>query len=164
MKIGFKVATMNITLLILSIGNVLAFQSSKIDGIHDPLGLFCGSQNCYDILNITRNHGSCVSDSEIELAYTKIKRKYRHCSTEYKNVQKANFILTKNATKFSYDNYLDNPSEYKKASANVRVINWPSYADILLLTLQTLLLFSYVICVSLWILMEPTTGTCNSSS
>eukprot|EP00118_Oscarella_pearsei_P028259 m.1779 g.1779 ORF g.1779 m.1779 type:complete len:329 (+) comp7831_c0_seq1:46-1032(+) len=78
-------------------------------------GLYCGKENCYDVLEITRD----VSKSELGKAYRRLARKYhpdrnKAPKAEEKFFQIANAyeILKDEEARRDYDYMLDNPEEY----------------------------------------------------
>ncbi|XP_064635088.1 dnaJ homolog subfamily C member 25 homolog [Lineus longissimus] len=81
-------------------------------------GIYCGKENCYDVLGMTRDN----SKSEIMKAYRKLARKWhpdRHKTEEAKNEAAAKFQTIANAyeilkdqdSRSEYDYMLDNPEE-----------------------------------------------------
>ncbi|CAM2713905.1 unnamed protein product [Rotaria socialis] len=82
-------------------------------------GLYCGSENCYDLLNVTRT----ASRQEIAKAYRALARKYhpdmakvasdKQLYTEkFRAFANAYEILKDEETRTDYDRMLDNPDEY----------------------------------------------------
>ncbi|XP_055384798.1 dnaJ homolog subfamily C member 25 homolog [Condylostylus longicornis] len=81
--------------------------------------IYCGKENCYDILGVTRDS----TKQEIAKAYRLLARKYHpdlHQGVEAKKVAEEQFkliatayeILKDEGSKADYDNMLDNPEEY----------------------------------------------------
>lgn len=82
-------------------------------------GIYCGKENCYDVLGVTRSS----TRSEIAKAYRKLARKYHpdmyrdaeakaEAETKFKSVATAYEILKDEESKTDYDYMLDNPEEY----------------------------------------------------
>ena len=82
-------------------------------------GLYCGKQNCYDVLGVTRDN----TKSEIAKAYRLLARKYhpdlhrteeakKEAETQFKLIATAYEILKDDDSRNDYDYMLDNPDEY----------------------------------------------------
>lgn len=82
-------------------------------------GIYCGKENCYDVLGVTRTS----TRTEIAKAYRKLARKYhpdmyrdpadkKEAETKFKAVATAYEILKEDESKTDYDYMLDNPQEY----------------------------------------------------
>ncbi|VEN44740.1 unnamed protein product [Callosobruchus maculatus] len=82
-------------------------------------GLYCGRENCYDVLNVTRD----ATKSEISKSYRQLARRYHpdlHRSAEakeqaaekFKIIANAYEILKDDESRNDYDYMLDNPDEY----------------------------------------------------
>nr|CAI5857689.1 unnamed protein product [Callosobruchus analis] len=82
-------------------------------------GLYCGRENCYDVLNVTRD----ASKSEISKSYRQLARQFHpdlHRSAEakeqaaerFKIIASAYEILKDDDSRNDYDYMLDNPDEY----------------------------------------------------
>lgn len=82
-------------------------------------GLYCGKNNCYDVLGVTRE----ASKSEIAKNYRKLAKQYHpdlHRDQEAKEIAAENFktvatayeILKDDESRADYDYMLDNPDEY----------------------------------------------------
>jgi len=82
-------------------------------------GIYCGRENCYEILGVTR----FSTKQEIARAYRLLARKYHpdlHHGEEAKKVAEEKFktvatayeVLKDEGSKIDYDNMLDNPEEY----------------------------------------------------
>ncbi|XP_044740503.1 dnaJ homolog subfamily C member 25 homolog [Chrysoperla carnea] len=82
-------------------------------------GLYCGKENCYDVLGVTRES----TKSEISKNYRQLARKYHpdlHRTEEAKSIAEEQFkkiatayeILKDEETRTDYDYMLDNPDEY----------------------------------------------------
>jgi DnaJ family protein C protein 25 len=81
-------------------------------------GLYCGRENCYDLLNVTRQ----ANKQEIVKAYRALAKKYHPDmakTTEAKEIHTERFrgfanayeILKDEETRADYDRMLDNPDE-----------------------------------------------------
>ncbi|CAG0886634.1 unnamed protein product [Cyprideis torosa] len=82
-------------------------------------GLYCGLENCYDVLGVTRDH----SRKEIAKAYRQLARKHhpdRQSAPEaklaaeetFRRIANAYEILNDDDTRKDYDYLLDNPEEF----------------------------------------------------
>jgi len=82
-------------------------------------GLYCGKENCYDVLGITRE----ASKNEIGRNYRQLARKYHpdlhrdpqakiEAEEQFKLVANAYEILKDDESRTDYDYMLDNPEEY----------------------------------------------------
>lgn len=82
-------------------------------------GLYCGKNNCYDVLGVTRH----ATKNEIAKSYRKLAKQYHpdlHRDKEAKEVAAENFkavatayeILKDDESRTDYDYMLDNPNEY----------------------------------------------------
>ncbi|XP_013793937.1 dnaJ homolog subfamily C member 25 homolog [Limulus polyphemus] len=89
-----------------------------IHGFMELEGLYCGKENCYDVLGVPRES----SKSDIARAYRRLARKYHpdmHRSTEAKKKAEERFtqlatayeILRDEESRADYDYMLDNPDE-----------------------------------------------------
>lgn len=97
---------------------ILVLSASCVQGkreIEDPFNIFCGSEDCYDILNLTR---ADYSPKEIKKAYRKLALEYHPDKLKYKDVDsdalfvsiaKAAEVLGDREQKELYDYYLDHP-------------------------------------------------------
>ncbi|XP_065352035.1 dnaJ homolog subfamily C member 25 homolog [Cloeon dipterum] len=93
---------------------------AAIDGASAMVeGLYCGKENCYDVLGITRDS----TKSEISKAYRQLARKYHpdmHKAQEakaaaeikFKEIATAYEILKDSESRADYDYMLDHPEEY----------------------------------------------------
>ncbi|KAJ6638974.1 DnaJ like subfamily C member 25 like [Pseudolycoriella hygida] len=82
-------------------------------------GLYCGKQNCYDVLSVNRDS----SRSEISKSYRQLAKKYhpdvhhnieakREAEIKFKEIATAYEILRDEESRSDYDYMLDNPQEY----------------------------------------------------
>jgi DnaJ homolog subfamily C member 25 len=98
-----------VTVLIVLIGH-FPFQASA----HLMTGLYCGEENCYDVLNVTRDS----SKSEISKNYRNYARKLHPDNqatgdeTAFKRVATAYEVLKDDEARKDYDYMLDHPEAY----------------------------------------------------
>lgn len=82
-------------------------------------GIYCGKQNCYDVLEVTRDS----TKSELSKSYRKLARKYHPdmhrdkdakavAEEQFKSLANAYEILKDDESRIDYDYMLDNPDEY----------------------------------------------------
>lgn len=82
-------------------------------------GLYCGNENCYDVLNVTRAN----TKSEISKNYRQLARKYhpdvhkgedakKEAEEQFKRIATAYEILKDEEARNDYDYMLDNPDQY----------------------------------------------------
>lgn len=77
-------------------------------------GLYCGAENCYDVLNVTRES----TKSEISKIYRQVARKFHPDNQQtgdedqFKKIANAYEILKDEEARKDYDYMLDNPSAY----------------------------------------------------
>merc|ERR1712154_18489 len=82
-------------------------------------GLYCGEENCYDILGVTRES----TKNEVQKSYRKLAKKWhpdRHkteadkekATKMFQKLANAYEILTDEEQRNDYDYMLDNPDEY----------------------------------------------------
>lgn len=82
-------------------------------------GLYCGKENCYDVLEVTRE----ATKSEIAKNYRRLARQYHpdvhrtpeakeNAEVQFKRVANAYEILKDEESRTDYDYMLDNPDEY----------------------------------------------------
>lgn len=81
--------------------------------IEDPFNIFCGSTDCYDVLNLTR---ADTNVKEIKKAYRKLslqyhpdKNKEETAEAVFLAIAKASEVLSDPEQKELYDYYLDHP-------------------------------------------------------
>ncbi|CAF1140633.1 unnamed protein product [Rotaria sordida] len=99
---------------------VIIFQNLFIINVHSLIdGLYCGKENCYDLLNVTR----AANKQEIIKAYRGLAKKYhpdmaktltdKEIYTEkFRAFANAYEILKDEETRADYDRMLDNPDQY----------------------------------------------------
>lgn len=90
--------------------------ASVVEGkrdIDDPFNIFCGSIDCYDVLNLTREDASF---RDIKKAYRKLSLQYHpdknsgaEAEAMFLNISKAAEVLSDVEQKELYDYYLDHP-------------------------------------------------------
>lgn len=77
-------------------------------------GLYCGEENCYDVLGVTRDS----TKAEISRSYRPLAKKYHPDNretgdvTQFKRIANAYEILKDEEARKDYDYMLDNPSAY----------------------------------------------------
>lgn len=96
---------------------------SSVDGkIWDPLNVFCGSRNCYDVLEVERS----ANITEISKSYRKLSRsvhpdkvavgmsaeKKANQTEQFRLIAKAYEVLKGNESRPNFDYYLDHPRDY----------------------------------------------------
>jgi curved DNA-binding protein CbpA len=96
--------------------------------IFDPMNIFCGSHNCYDVLTIKRN----ATHKQIRRAYRRLSLEYHPDKSVHKNatevfrlISKAYEVLDGNETRANFDYYLDHPRDYFKVSGRHFARNVP---------------------------------------
>jgi len=97
----------------------------------DPYFFFCGSESCYDILELTRES----SQAEIKRSYRRLSLKYHPdknqetgAAERFKFISKAYEVLTdekEDGLKQKFDYYLDHPREYYKVSGHYIIKDIP---------------------------------------
>jgi len=87
--------------------------------IYDPLKVFCGEYNCYDLLGLSPD----ASLKDIKKAYRKVsltlhpdKNKDANATEVFQLITKAYEILSGNDSRPLFDYYLKNPKDYFKVS------------------------------------------------
>lgn len=93
---------------------------SAVSSIDDPLGIFCGSEDCYEVLGVMRAN---VDAKSIKKAYRQMSLKYHpdknkdeDATAKFRLVAKAAEVLGDDEQRELYDYYLDHPSQYYKVS------------------------------------------------
>ncbi|KAJ8932275.1 hypothetical protein NQ314_014767 [Rhamnusium bicolor] len=103
----------SVVLVLLSLIFTVTSQAQLLEGI------YCGKENCYDVLEVTRE----ATKSEIGKNYRKLARQYHpdlHRTPEAKEIAEEQFkkianayeILKDEESRTDYDYMLDNPDEY----------------------------------------------------
>lgn len=99
------------TFLLCSVVLVVAVEGKK--DIDDPFNIFCGSIDCYDILNLTRADATA---KDIKKAYRKLSLQYHPDKNKdsdaeeiFIQIAKAAEVLSDVEQKELYDYYLDHP-------------------------------------------------------
>lgn len=98
---------------------LLTSYASTAQAVNLMEGLYCGKENCYDVLGVTRES----SKLEISRAYRQLAKKHhpdmvrgdvakREAEEQFKRVATAYEILGDNEARTDYDYMLDNPSHY----------------------------------------------------
>lgn len=93
---------------------VLVAQLADFTSAHLLAGIYCGEQNCYDVLNVTRDS----TKQEISRTYRQFARKFHPDNREtgdeqmFKVIANAYEILKDDEARRDYDYMLDNPEAY----------------------------------------------------
>lgn len=123
--------------------------------IHDPMNIFCGSINCYDILNVQSNSSS----KDIKKAYRKLslshhpdKNKEENATEVFRLISKAYEVLDKNESRALFDYYLAHPYDYFKVSGKhyYRSIPKSDVTIVLLVVILIITAFLYVVQYEKW--------------
>lgn len=120
-------------------------------------GLYCGRENCYDVLNITRD----ASKTEIQKAYRKLARKHhpdmhreetakKEAEEKFKEIATAYEILRDEEARNDYNYMLDNPSEYYAHYYRYYRRRMAPKVDVRLVVFVTITIISVVQYYSLW--------------
>ena len=110
--------TMKTALLVIcSLGSL----TLTLGAIRDPMNFFCGSYNCYDVLEVNRT----IESSAVKSAYRKAAVKYHPDKNRAKNatavfrlVEKAYKVLSDKEKRELFDYYLDHPRAYYKVTGH----------------------------------------------
>lgn len=111
------------TLLSLTIVESVSSSDGKI---WDPLNVFCGARNCYDVLDVERS----ANITEISKSYRKLSRsvhpdkvavgmsaeKKANQTEQFRLIAKAYEVLKGNESRPNFDYYLDHPRDYYTVS------------------------------------------------
>ncbi|KAE8745781.1 hypothetical protein FOCC_FOCC007498 [Frankliniella occidentalis] len=109
---------MNVTLLKwFLLAAVISVQFSTSEALFE--GIYCGKENCYDVLGVTRETGK----QEISKKYRALARKFHpdmhrtpeskaEAETRFKEIATAYEILKDDEARLDYDYMLDNPEDY----------------------------------------------------
>ena len=91
-----------------------------VSAIEDPLGIFCGSEDCYAVLGLSRAEATPKSIKKayrrISLLYHPDKNKNDNATELFRQVSKAAEVLGDEEQRELYDYYLDHPSQYYRVS------------------------------------------------
>ena len=113
--------TFLILVSIVALGGCAATLESKRE-IFDPLFIFCGSRDCYDILGVDRHDNiTTISKAYRQLSKTvhpdKVHPDKRvNVTEEFRLITKAHEVLKGNESRTNFDFYLDHPRQYFKAT------------------------------------------------
>lgn len=120
-------------------------------------GIYCGKENCYDVLNVTRDS----SKNEIQKSYRKLARLYhpdmhrtdeakKEGETKFKEIATAYEILRDEEARNDYDYMLDNPSEYYAHYYRYYRRRVAPKVDVRLVLIVTITIISIIQYYSLW--------------
>ena len=114
---------MNVQLFLLLaflLGSVLVVEAAR--KIYDPLNVFCGADNCYEVLEIKKS----ATKRQITSAYRRKaaiyhpdKYKEKNATVVFQKIAKAFEVLENNKSRENFDYYLANPTDYFKASGGL---------------------------------------------
>lgn len=126
---------------------LMNFMLGDAKEIHDPLNIFCGPINCYNILGVER----AATSKDIKKAYRKLslsqhpdKSKAENATEIFRTISKAYEVLEGNASRVLFDYYLDHPRDYFKVSGQHYFRNLPK-SDARLVIFLVILLISWFI-------------------
>ena len=112
--------------LLIALASVLSL--IKGQEIRDPLNIFCGSANCYDVLGVTSNS----TLKQIKKAYRSLTLKHHpdkssepNATSIFRTITKAHDVLVGNESRNLFDYYLENPHDYFKVSGQHLMRNVP---------------------------------------
>jgi len=115
--------------------------------IRDPLNIFCGSKNCYDVLSVERQ----ASAQDIKKAYRRLslvyhpdKSKEENATELFRELTKANEVLSDPKKRDLFNYYLDHPRDYYKVSGQYIYQQLPK-ADVRIILLGIVLFFSILL-------------------
>ena len=81
--------------------------------IEDPFNIFCGSADCYEVLQLTRDEATAKnikkSYRKLSLKYHPDKNKESNAEEKFIQISKAAEVLGDESQKELYDYYLDHP-------------------------------------------------------
>lgn len=120
-------------------------------------GIYCGQDNCYDVLNVTRE----ASRPEIQKAYRALARIHhpdmhrgdvakKEAESIFKQVATAYEILRDEEARTDYDYMLDNPSEYYRHYYRYYRRRVAPKVDVRLVVFVTITIISIIQYFSLW--------------
>lgn len=116
--------------------------------IHDPLNIFCGKDNCYDIIGVPKT----ASNDEIKKAYRKLSIAHHpdknagtveQSTVNFQKISKAYEVLKGNESRPLFDYYLAHPWDYYKVSGSHFMRNAPN-ANVGVVILGVLLVLSAI--------------------
>jgi len=113
--------------------------------IYDPMNIFCGSLNCYEILGLNRSSSfQEIKKSFRTLSLTKHpdKSKNDNATEVYRLITKAYKVVGTNESRVLFDYYLDHPRDYFKVSGHHYVRAAPK-SNVYIVIFGTLLLISW---------------------
>lgn len=132
----------NKLMLFLTLISILVLSNAAT--IRDPLNIFCGSKNCYEVLTVERQ----ASPQDIKKAYRKLslvhhpdKSKEENATELFRELTKANEVLSDPKKRDLFNYYLDHPRDYYKVSGQYIYQQLPK-ADVRIIILGIILFFS----------------------
>eukprot|EP01031_Cornospumella_fuschlensis_P031224 gene31224-37735_t len=145
--LNYRVASSKavVAMLYFLVFGLLLLVSAVRSEIYDPLNVFCGSQNCYDILNVTKE----ATLKDIKKSYRKLsvslhpdKNKEANATEVFRLLSKAYEVLTGNESRPLFDYYLEHPRDYYKVSGQHYYRNLPK-SDVRVIVLVVVALLSW---------------------
>lgn len=120
-------------------------------------GIYCGKENCYDVLNVTRD----MSLADIKKSYRQLVRIHhpdkhrdevakREAETRFKEITTAYEILREEDARNDYNYMLDNPSEYYAHYYRYYRRRMTPKVDVRVVVLVTITIVSIIQYYSLW--------------
>jgi preprotein translocase subunit Sec63 len=118
--------------ILLSFSSVHEISAAKAKTtVNDPYFFFCGSESCYDVLELSR--GATVE--EVKKAARNLSRRFHpdknkdaDAAERFRVIQKAHEVLTddkKEGLREKFEYYLDHPREYYKVSGHYTMKDIP---------------------------------------
>lgn len=111
--------------------------------IYDPLGVFCGEENCYDVLNVT----STFEPQELKTKFRRLSRTYHpdknkaeNATQIFRTIAKAYEVLGNNKSRDSFDYYLRTKDYYTVAGEYVRSMPLPKPPPLAILVVVLILM------------------------
>lgn len=135
---------------------VIVFSIQMCHG-HLLEGLYCGKENCYDVLNVTRE----TPVADIKKAYRKLARVFhpdkhrdelakQEAGEKFKEISTAYEILRDDDSRNDYNYMLDNPSEYYAHYYRYYRRRMTPKVDVRLVLVVTITIVSIIQYYSLW--------------
>jgi DnaJ homolog subfamily C member 25 len=108
--------------ILLALAVFVIASHAKRAPIFDPFNVFCGEEDCYELLGVHRN----ADDKTISKAYREMSKtlhpdkvhpdKRENVTEKFRLISKAYEVLKGNESRPNFDFYLDNPRSYFKAT------------------------------------------------